>query len=444
MRVQTSLRHVLVAGAGLAGLAAARVLNGRGVRTTVIDARDRVGGRVWTIREGFAGGQHAEGGADLIESDQAAVLALARELRLPLVPILKRGFGFYGTGTGGRRTMQNGMRRLGALFAPFAEAVQQYKLTEGRSQSPIVQALARESVAEYLTRTGATPATIERMRSLRGFFLADPEDLSTLALVEFLATDGFGGDGGMFRIKGGNDQLATSMAAQLTDPVVRGTVLRKVTTTARGIRATVESARGRQEIVADALVIAMPATAVRDVVFAPGLPDAQWTAMLSLKYGGATRVLLQHASRYWVRAGRPRAFGSDLSTGAVWDGNEQQPGRAGILSLLAGGRASHELVAILNHEGAEGVVVRLRWLGKPSALLASHVVRWNDDPWVRGGYAFFDPDFAPEGRDLLARPAGRIVFAGEHTSIRWQGYMNGAIESGYRAAEELRSYGMTE
>ena len=239
MRVQTSLRHVLVAGAGLAGLAAARVLNGRGVRTTVIDARDRVGGRVWTIREGFAGGQHAEGGADLIESDQAAVLALARELRLPLVPILKRGFGFYGTGTGGRRTMQNGMRRLGALFAPFAEAVQQYKLTEGRSQSPIVQALARESVAEYLTRTGATPATIERMRSLRGFFLADPEDLSTLALVEFLATDGFGGDGGMFRIKGGNDQLATSMAAQLTDPVVRGTVLRKVTTTARGIRATV-------------------------------------------------------------------------------------------------------------------------------------------------------------------------------------------------------------
>jgi len=63
---------------------------------------------------------------------------------------------------------------------------------------------------------------------------------------------------------------------------------------------------------------------------------------------------------------------------------------------------------------------------------------WEDDPWWRGGYAVFDPSFDPSLRPWLARPAGRVVFAGEHTSLRWQGYMNGAIESGKRAAAEVR------
>jgi monoamine oxidase len=435
-RRRSASPHVLIAGAGMAGLAAARALTARGARTTVFDARDRVGGRVWTIRDGFSGRQHAEGGADLIESDQAAVMTLARELRLPLVPILKRGFGFYGTSATGRLSLQTSTRNMVALFAPFWGAVAQYRLIEGRWSSPIARALARESVAEFLTRTGAGAAAIARMRGLRGFFLADPEDLSMIALVDFLATDGFGGDGGMFRVKGGNDRLATSMAADLPAPVRLRTVLRRVQRSDGGVVVTVEDASGRHELAGDALIVAMPATAVRDVLFEPALPDAQWEAIATLKYGGATRVLLQFASRFWVRAGRPRAFGSDLPTGAVWDGNEQQRGPAGILSLLAGGRAADAMVSILNADGAAGVIDRLRWLGRPSRLVASHVVRWNDDPWVRGGYAFFDPEFDPRGRDALAHPCGRVSFAGEHTSVRWQGYVNGAVESGRRAAAE--------
>jgi monoamine oxidase len=69
-----------------------------------------------------------------------------------------------------------------------------------------------------------------------------------------------------------------------------------------------------------------------------------------------------------------------------------------------------------------------------------HAVRmavWGDDPWARGGYAYIDPGFDPAWRSCLAAGAGRLVFAGEHTSPRWQGYMNGAVESGIRAAREL-------
>src|SRR5712692_6158683 len=87
---------VIVAGAGLAGLSAARRLEGRGAAVTMVEARDRVGGRVWTIREGFAARQHAEAGADLIEQEQEHVLKLAWEVGLAPVRILREGFGFYG------------------------------------------------------------------------------------------------------------------------------------------------------------------------------------------------------------------------------------------------------------------------------------------------------------------------------------------------------------
>jgi len=97
------------------------------------------------------------------------------------------------------------------------------------------------------------------------------------------------------------------------------------------------------------------------------------------------------------------------------------------------------LQAILWSEGVAGVARRLEWLGGPGKLLASRLVVWDKDPWVGGGYAYFDPSFDPDLRPWLARPFKRIVFAGEHTRTKWQGYMNGALESGMRGAAEVAS-----
>ena len=124
--------------------------------------------------------------------------------------------------------------------------------------------------------------------------------------------------------------------------------------------------------------------------------------------------------------------------GAVWEANEEQRGSAGILSLLAGGSASDLTRTITAKEGVAGFVASLDWLGSRNAqLVASHQTVWEADPWARGGYAFFDASYDPALRPWLARPAGRLFFAGEHTSLRWQGYMNGAVESGRRAAAEV-------
>ena len=436
-------RHVLVIGAGLAGLAAARELEYRVHRTTVIEARERVGGRVWTCRDGFSDGQHAEGGADLIESNHSAVIELAKRLDLKLRTILRRGFGYFGTDRRGRVRRQPAFSGFNAINTALASLVRDYKLSEQNWNGEIARRLAARSVADWVRslRGDLTPEEsayqLSRFRGFRGLFLAEPEDLSLLALVDFFADDPFGGDAEMQRIVGGNDLLASRLAATLADPPRLETILRRLRHGDDGIEATVETRGQLTSTRADYAIVTLPPPPLRSVTFDPPLPERQREAILNIRMGPATRMLLQFGTRFWNVRRQPSLYGSDQSTGAVWDGNEEQRGSKGILSLLAGGGASSELVAMAHDEGAEAVARRLGFLGRPSKLMASRVIDWEHDPWAGGGYVFFDHRFDPTNRAWLSRPVGRIRFAGEHTSMRWQGYINGAVESGQRAAAEI-------
>lgn len=430
--------RVIVAGAGLAGLAAARELEAGGADVTIVEARDRVGGRVHTIRDGFARGQHAEGGADLIEGEQTAVLELAEGCGLKTARILKHGWGFYGEDSSGRRRGRSAPDAFETAARLLQPEIRDYKLADKRWDSAVTRWLARTSVAEWLDAIEAGNGLRSAMRGLRGFFLADPEDLALWVLVDQFSSGGAPGEGRMFRIRGGNDRLPQAMAASLRSSPRLRTIVRRVRQSGDSVIVAVEEDGGLHELRGEYCVLALPAATLRDVVFEPALPGAQRDAIARLRYGPATRMLLQFERPYWRRRGRPRAYGTDLPIGAVWDGSEGQRG-PGILVLLAGGRASPALREIVLNEGDEGVVRRLAWLGRPAPLVASRLVTWDEDPWARGGYAVFDPSFDPGLRAWLARPAGRVLFAGEHTSDAWQGYMNGAVESGRRAAAEVRA-----
>ncbi|HYN07188.1 MAG TPA: NAD(P)/FAD-dependent oxidoreductase [Vicinamibacterales bacterium] len=435
------LLKVLVAGAGLAGLAAARELERRNADVTLVEARDRVGGRVWTIRDEFRHRQHAEGGADLIEGEQEAVLDLARSFGLHPVRIFRAGFGYYGPDRRGNMRMQRLDSGMKEMLSPLFPVMRDYQLAEQRWDSAIARSLARQSVAGWLDRTNAPAWVRARMRGLRGLFLADTEDLSMLSLVDFFATTGEPGQGEMYRLKEGNDRLATEMAKRLRRPPILRTVVRGVRQRRGRVTVSLDGPSGRATKDVDYIVITLPAATLRDVRFEPELPEQQREAFTRLRYGPATRLLVQVARRFWKQSGQPRAFGTDQATGAVWDGNEQQPGPPAVLSFLAGGNASRELQDIIRDEGLTNVLRRVDWLRRRGTaaprILASRAISWENDPWARGGYAVFDTSFDPLLRDWLARPAGRVVFAGEHTSHRWQGYMNGAIESGRRAAAEV-------
>lgn len=451
---------VLVAGAGLAGLTAARELVKKGAAVTVIDARDRVGGRVVTVREPFLHGEHAEAGADLIDESQAEICRLIADVGLRTANILPGGF--TSVKQDGRHRRIGGKRAWKDLEKRLQPEVRAFCVSEQRWDGGVADALARESVAQWLDRIRAPKALKDAAVGLRGFFLADPGELSLLALADQFAEDGAPGEEKMFRIIGGNDRLPVRVANALGSRVRLQTILRRVTQTHDAVTAALESKGRVEEARFDYLVCAIPATTVRDVVFEPGLPDQQRQATSKLKYGAATKTALQFDRAPWRRRGRPRAFGSPLPIGAVWDGNEEQAGlrrsaatasqaglprrsreaaKAGILTLLAGGGASAATQQMLAAEGPSRIVRELSWLNlKNTEMIAWSSLSWEDEPWSRGGYAFFDPQFPPSLRYWLARPCGRIFFAGEHTSLRWQGYMNGAVETGLRAAEEVTAH----
>jgi monoamine oxidase len=438
---------VLIAGAGLAGLTAARHLTKWGARVTVIEARRRTGGRVLTMREPFRFRQHAEAGADLIDDSQDAMCTLIAEMGLRRAPIL--GDGFTGLRHDARGRLVGGKKGWFDLQRRLRPEIRALCASEQRWDAGVAETLARESVGAWLVRTRAPKPIRELALGMRGFFLSDPDDLSLLALVDQFAEDGVPGEEKMFRILGGNDRLTTKLASGLGDRLHLDTILRRVRQTPRGVTATVETGGRVHEQRADYLVCAMPATTVRDVLFDPEMPDAQRNAIASLKYGAATKSALQFDRAVWRTRGRPRAFGTALPIGAVWDGNEEQRGganggrrgegaNAGILTLMAGGGASAATRAMLSEAGPAAILRQITWLDlKKADLVAWTSMSWESDPWARGGYAYFDPRFAPFDRSWLARPFERVYFAGEHTSLRWQGYMNGAVESGLRAAEEI-------
>lgn len=432
-------KSVVVVGAGLAGLTAAVELQRQGAAVTVLEGQGRVGGRVLTIRDGFVEGQHAEAGADFIDEAHEEVCRLVHSFNLKLVPVLRAGFSFVLSSDGKvRRAAPGGgiWKRLTHQLAPLIRA---YRLSEQRWDGAVAKELGSMSVADWMQGTSLPAEVREMLVGLRGFFLADPGNLSLLSLVDQVAS-GSPGKGGMYRIAGGNDRLPEALASILRDRLLLRHEALAVSQSNTTVRVRIRAGDHETWLRSDFLVLALPATRVRMLDIRPPLPREQAAAISTLAYGPVTKTLLQFDRRFWKKPNQRLAYGTNLPIGAVWDANEQQKGRAGILCLMAGGTTSEATRRLLSGSGTAGLVRALDWLGKRRRnLVAMRSVTWEKNPWVQGGYAVFGPRFDPTLRSWLARPCGRILFAGEQTSLQWQGYMNGAVESGLRAAAEIQA-----
>ena len=423
--------RVLIAGAGLAGLCAARELTRAGVAVSVFDARDRAGGRVWTAR--FDNGQHGELGGEFIDAEHNATRDLVKALSLDLVRVLPSGFTHRFRGNDGRFHVSR-TRPWEELSQTVAPLLQRYEAAAGRPEHEAVREMATISLREWLRRHDASREQYSMANALRGFFLADPEQLSVLPVVEQIAKGGSPAQAEMYRVAGGNERFVAALVASIPSAVFLRHQLRAISHATTRVIAHVEDERGRsQEMEGDAMVIAMPTMALNRVEIRPSLPEAQQRAIAALRYGCATKVLVQ-SPRDLFRGRKARAFATDTDLGSFWDGTD---GKGTLLTLLGGGCISRRLRAKADTAGSH-ILDDLCWLGMAGADVgAMRSVTWEDDPWAGGGYAYLDPGFDPAWRPLLSRRAGRLVFAGEHTSDAWQGYMNGAVESGLRAAREL-------
>lgn len=434
--------RVLVCGGGLAGLAAARGLIDRGADVHLIEARNRLGGRVWTVRDEGFDEIPLEAGGEFIDGEHEAIRALIAESGLQLTVILREGFGLA-LDLRGRVQQMKGMR---AIWSEFKQALKReadaFEATGCDWNSSAASLIGRHSLDALLRARNASPEVLAMAQGLRGFYLADPDQLSALVGVEQSLQPSDPGHVTLSRIKGGNDRLVEKLGSRKGLKVSLQLEVKRIVHDARGVTVSAADRAGKlSTLKADYLVMTAPAPIVRDLEFEPALPAGMRQALKALTPGPATKAHLLFDRAWWRQKGQPQAWGSNLDTGAVWEAAGARPG---VLTLLAGGRASKNFRDLLEGGGPHPLVRRLSWLGQPEEVRDFRSTSWEMDRFARGGYAVFGPDFKPEWRAELSRAVGRIAFAGDHTSREWQGYMNGAVESGTRAARDIETMRLME
>jgi monoamine oxidase len=444
----SSLRGIRVAviGGGLAGLVAARELSKQQAVAHVIEARSRVGGRVWTLRDDSFSTEPVELGGEFVDGSHQPLRDLASECGLALTRVIRDGFGLA-LEVDGRLRIHNTQKNIWRGFRrALADDVEAFEETDCDWNSTIAAALARHSLEDLLRARRASADVRAMAAALRGFFVADSDALSALVGVELAMEEVDPGHVSHFRVKGGNDLLVTALARGKNLMFSFERTVKRIQQTDTEVLITMTEPHGRLETVrADYVVVTVPPPILRTWSLSPPLPAEQRRAMETLSYGFATKAQLRFDTRWWRPSARrhgeagprrPRAWGTNLPVGAIWEATESAQGPA-VLTLFAGGSASEQLQEILESGGPDAVTGHLRWLGTPEPVREIRSMTWERDPRAKGGYAFFGKSFDPGLRDQLSRAFGRILFAGDHTSREHQGYMNGAVESGHRVVKEL-------
>jgi monoamine oxidase len=443
-------RRVVVLGAGLAGLGAAYNLMRHGYDVTVLEAQDRPGGRVQTVREGFQRGGHAELGAIRIFQSHEYVLKYAREFGLELMP--------YDTGT--RAFHMQGKR---FLPPPVGEPWPLTGLSAGEQPDPaarfgdyFVSGFAKLGDVFDPGWPGAFPSALELDRTTmdgymrsqgasatwRDWFYAQEGrfarvNAAAVFAVESLTT-GFIGS-----IRGGNDRLPNALAGALGHRVRYRSEAVRIAQGRDHVTVSFRDRSGRHEIRADRCVCALPFAPLRRVSIATRFSPQKMAAIHKLQYMAVARCYFQTGRRFWERdplgpLGGLNLVGTDTMAGRVWNTTSQQADPR--LGMVQAYMFDTEALEFARHGDRRVAAVRklMRQLlpGIRGQIVGVAHKAWQEDPWAGGGWGWVQPAQLRRMFPAMRQIEGRVHFAGEHTSI-WAAWMNGALESAERVAAEI-------
>jgi monoamine oxidase len=371
------------------------------VEVEVFEARDRVGGRVWSVP--FAGAT-AERGAEFILPHDRELLATVERLGLELVR--------KGTLYGNREPRGGASVSRGDVTA----AMQELRALPEIQGETLKGALARARV-----NSGVADAIAARLEVSCAY---GADDLEASVLREGA---GAFGDFHTHTVQGGNDRIARCLAAGLGDSVHLSSPVRWIRCRQREMKVHTDDAQAR----ADAVVVAVPASVVEDIKFEPPLGEQKVNAHRAVRYGQAAKLFVP------LRAPVPPSQ-ILLVPGRWWCytqlGADGEP--LPFVAAFAGSPRAIEALELGNGSGRwVDDLARLRpdlELDADGAMIST----WDRDPWVRGAYSARCASSSIENPEL-SRRVGRVAFAGEHTAGRWHGLMEGALRSGRRAAREL-------
>ena len=443
----SSTNPTVVIGAGLAGLRAADLLHRAGRPVVVLEARERAGGRVVTVRTSFDDGLHAEAGPIRISGAHRSVLQLARSFRLPLVPFESTvGAPVVSVAGAPERSPQALAHKLASELKPDERALTPLQLIEryvGQIPADLAEPAAprtsyskwtdydRLSWPAWLQSRGASAAAVKLM-TLGG----DSDDISALYILRQFAMSRTSTQ--LFKIQGGMDLLPRAMAVALGSIVRYNSPVVRVARMPAGIRVDYESSTRVRTLTASHVIFAVPLTTLRQIEIQPKLSASKERGINDAAYANSTRILLQCRSRFWMNAGLNGSARTDRGA-EFWDCTyDQRPGTRGILGGTTGDRLSQQMWTKDNAEAiALGVGAAADAFPDVRREFEKGVVRqWGREQWSRGSFVAFRPGQMTAIMPDIGQPEDRLHFAGEHTSS-WMGWMEGALESGERAAREV-------
>jgi monoamine oxidase len=225
---------------------------------------------------------------------------------------------------------------------------------------------------------------------------------------------------------------------RLADKIRYGARVARIEHDAKQVRAVYLQAGTRTSLTADRLICTVPFSVLRQIEIYPRFSENKQRAITLLPYTSVARTYLQTSKRFWLEEGLSGSATTDLSNMLVYEGTINQPGTRGILESYLAGPQARQVTAMREDERVRSVLGAVEKV-QPQARQYVEVGAtkcWDEDEFARGGYAWYKPGQMTSLLPHVARPEGRIHFAGEHASSLF-GWMQGAFESGNRAAQEV-------
>ena len=446
--------RVVIIGAGMAGLAAAWELEAAGHQVEILEARDRVGGRVHTLRDPFSGDLHAESGAVAFSGTyihaNRYIDALGLKRAEWVIPDLKPLYHLRG-----QRvvldadhpnpwpydlTLEEGqLGPLGIVDRYIVQHLPEGFQDETRWQDPDLLALDELTLAQFMRRNGASTEAVELIADTQWFgsFVHSGSMLAS-------AMSNFGLFGGAvpFLLAGGNDRLPQAMAGQLSAGIHFGHEVVAIEQNESGARVRARKDGEPVTFDCDQVICTAPAQVVRHFDFSPALPPAQRAAMEGIDFADTLRTYFEVDRAFWFDEGVTGTAMTDLSIKEVAAQPYSQargPQRPVVLESHIRGAGSREIA-----ESGDGLLEDvLTQMEKVHPKVREHAGEglyrhWGSDPFARGAYSVPAPGQITRYLTRLGQAHGRIHFAGEHTSIL-SATIEGALRSGARAAAEVVS-----
>jgi monoamine oxidase len=443
---------VVVLGGGLAGLSAAYELKRAGHAVTILEARKTSGGRVRTLREGFSDGMYAEAGALGFAEDHEFTWSYVRSFRLPVRPIIKFGTDQVGRMRGMRfritqgrasslpfelksREREAGLYALSDLY--MGEHMRRIGNPRKENWPPEeLRELDQITLAQMLRDAGASEGAIEIIDCLHLGLLGF--GFSSISALSGIVSERIALAAPSYEIAGGNDQLSSALKRKVKKQFKKQCVVRRIEQNESSVTVFYTTNGETLSITADRAVCALPFAILKDLEVSPAFSEEKQRAIGEIKLTPVTRTYLQFKSKVWEQDRFDGNGMTDIDIQNTYSPTLVQEGQRGVLASYAAGQRALELGAMSEQERQDHVLRRMGTLfnGLDSRYEKGMSHIWHEDEFARGGYTYFEPGQMTSLLPVAQRPEGRIHFAGEHTSV-WHGWMNGALESGNRAADEI-------